>query len=112
MTGKKRDLVERIDAYERNDNFGRLEATGKTEKQFSVPNEVTFASLSAKHKPGMPNVDYESIQNCMGEQGGHIHKSAFPMLKGRFVKYVVVGTLPGTLNRGELIWMSWLFKIF
>ena len=57
VTGKKRDLVDRLDAYDRNDDFGRLEATDETEKQFSVPSEVTFASLSAKHKPGMPNFD-------------------------------------------------------
>ena len=96
VTGKKRDLVDRLEAYDRNDDFGRAEISDDVEEQFSIPSEVVLTSLSGRHRTVMPNVDYQSIQDYMGQRGGQIHKSAYPMFKAKFVKYVTVGELSGT----------------
>ena len=84
VSGKKHDLIERLEAYDRNDGFGQEPAQMEQEEHFTIPKTVCMADLKPSHHVRMPGLDYGGIQDYMCHNDVVMPKGAYPMFKASF----------------------------
>ena len=92
VTGKKHDLIERLEAYDRNDGFGHETVSIEQEDNFCVPKTVTMSNLVPKYHHRMPALDYGGLQEYMCQNEVVMPKSAYPMFKANFAQSMLFGS--------------------
>ncbi|KAK6171765.1 hypothetical protein SNE40_018198 [Patella caerulea] len=87
LSGRKQELIERLEAYERNYNFGK---TGNTDIpsafQMTTPEEKTYKDL---HEGlAIPDIDMNSIEAYLTPLNKILNKDSVNLVREKFLKYI------------------------
>ncbi|KAK6178337.1 hypothetical protein SNE40_013136 [Patella caerulea] len=86
LSGRKQELIDRLEAYERDFNFGKSQVVNQSEYQMVTPKEHLYKDL---HEGSViPEITMDNIENYLGSLKKSLSRESINLVNEKFLIYI------------------------